>query len=120
MNIFNWQPHNELESDVTTYLEGRDYYVNQLTYHAALPPEMAERLRHLYTPTALYIRGRAHGRNTALCWPSDKKKGRAVESPPLSDCLSGMVVYSSLLFTLASCSSRLIISGHSIASTSSL
>lgn len=44
---------------ITTYLEELNFLVDEATYHEVMKEETRERLRVLYTPTSLYIRGRA-------------------------------------------------------------
>ncbi len=52
--------HADLESDVCTFLAELGYDVpSAVTYHAAWPRETTERLAGRWSPTALYLRGRA-------------------------------------------------------------
>lgn len=55
----DWKPHGDLEKRVGEELERLGYYNVALTYHSALPKEVADLLSRRYSPTALYIRGRA-------------------------------------------------------------
>lgn len=53
------QYHDEFEQTIREFLTARDFLTDQSTYHAALRPETAAELSRRYSPTALYIRGRA-------------------------------------------------------------
>jgi len=52
-------PHKTLESDVKSYLESRNYLIYEATYHAIASVETRNILSRRFTPTALYLRGRA-------------------------------------------------------------
>ena len=58
-------PHRELEKDVKGYLESRDYLIHEATYHAIGTSEVRDILQTRFTPTALYLRGRAD--RVAIC-----------------------------------------------------
>jgi hypothetical protein len=53
------QPHKNLEIEVGEFLESRGFYLSSSTYHDVMPDEISERLSRIYTPTSLYVRGRA-------------------------------------------------------------
>ena len=53
------KPHQELELDVTRYLEENGYLVDSAPYHEKMLKPIVHRLENIYTPTALYLRGRA-------------------------------------------------------------
>ena len=52
-------PHKKLEDDIKNYLKSRDYLIHEATYHAVGDDEVREILQTRFTPTALYLRGRA-------------------------------------------------------------
>jgi len=51
--------HIQLENDVRKYLSGLGFLTDEATYHSVMNPKVKDRLSHIYTPTSLYIRGRA-------------------------------------------------------------
>lgn len=51
--------HANLEKDVTTCFETYGFLVSQATYHSVMPNSIVKILQNLWTPTALYLRGRA-------------------------------------------------------------
>ena len=51
--------HPGFESEVIQYLERHGFLTASATYHMVMPPEVVEILKRRYSPTALYIRGRA-------------------------------------------------------------
>ena len=53
------KPHSDLEEDVRQYLAARGFWTTELTYHECLPGEWVRKLQDRWSPTALYIRGRA-------------------------------------------------------------
>jgi hypothetical protein len=53
------EPHKQLETDVAEFLESLDFAVEEMTYHDKMSDLVRERLSHIYTPTSLYLRGRA-------------------------------------------------------------
>ncbi len=52
-------PHKNLETDVKDFLESRNYLIYEATYHAIATTEIRDILRTRFTPTSLYLRGRA-------------------------------------------------------------
>ena len=55
----DYQPHSDLETDVTEFLEGLGFAVHQSTYHSIMPKELVRIIQNRFTPTCLYVRGRA-------------------------------------------------------------
>ncbi len=51
--------HSRLELDVSNFLESNGFYVTSATYHDVFDSHIAKRLAEIYTPTGLYVRGRA-------------------------------------------------------------
>lgn len=51
--------HKTLETDIAEYLDRKGFWVGAATYHEVLPDNIKRRLSAIYTPTALYLRGRA-------------------------------------------------------------
>jgi len=51
--------HKKLEEDVQDFLQERKFIVTEATYHTVLPTIARVRLQEVYSPTALYVRGRA-------------------------------------------------------------
>lgn len=52
--------HDDFETIVVAgYLKNRGYLLGEATYHAVLPPAVAETLKQRYSPTSLYLRTRA-------------------------------------------------------------
>jgi len=48
-----------LEADVTQYLKSKGYAVDSAPYHNKMDKSVVNILQNIYTPTALYLRGRA-------------------------------------------------------------
>lgn len=55
----DYRPHAQLEKDVTSYLESSGFIVDSAPYHEKMKPQIIKTLQNIYTPTALYLRGRA-------------------------------------------------------------
>ncbi len=51
--------HKDLEVEVGDYLLSKGFRTDEATYHAKMEPETVKMLGKRYSPTALYIRGRA-------------------------------------------------------------
>lgn len=85
--------HARLVQDVSDYLEGMDYLLGEGTYHEAMPAAMRQRLSRLFTPTSLYVRGRADRtaahKSADICflWEAKTNPGRhenvVIEALPL-------------------------------------
>lgn len=55
----DYQPHKALESDVKEFLHANGFFTDEVTYHSRLPRNMVDLLSKRWSPTALYLRGRA-------------------------------------------------------------
>lgn len=55
----NTTGHKSLEDLVNDYLKLHGYITASATYHDVMPVEVRNRLMRIFTPTSLYIRGRA-------------------------------------------------------------
>lgn len=55
----DYEPHANLETDVTQYLESNGYIVDSAPYHDKMDKSIIKVLQNIYTPTGLYLRGRA-------------------------------------------------------------
>jgi hypothetical protein len=53
------EKHDVLEGHVADELQSLGYLVTRATYHEVMNEEVANRLKGIYDPTALYVRGRA-------------------------------------------------------------
>lgn len=51
--------HARLIIKVSEYLEEKNYLVDDAAYHDTMPELISKRLSQIYTPTSMYIRGRA-------------------------------------------------------------
>jgi hypothetical protein len=59
MMHLNKKFHDPFEAAVAEGLRSRGYCVQGATYHEVFPDEVVRRLQGIFTPTALYVRGRA-------------------------------------------------------------
>lgn len=55
----DYKPHKKLESDVRDFLKSHNFLFYEATYHAVADKEVKDLLATRFTPTALYLRGRA-------------------------------------------------------------
>lgn len=55
----DFAPHLDLEQSVTDYLQSLGFLCSSLTYHDSLPETIVCLLKSRYSPTSLYLRGRA-------------------------------------------------------------
>jgi len=53
------QAHKKLEQDAKDFLSELGFLTDEATYHTVMNPEVKDRLSRIYTPTSLYLRGRA-------------------------------------------------------------
>ena len=51
--------HEKLEQDVRDFLSELGFMTDESTYHTVMDPKVVDRLSRIYTPTSLYLRGRA-------------------------------------------------------------
>jgi hypothetical protein len=87
--------HSGLEYDVKAHLDSLGYYTAEATYHSVMPRQITNRLAGIFTPTSLYIRGRADRiavhkyKNIVFEWEAkthdenNKYKDITIELPPL-------------------------------------
>jgi hypothetical protein len=55
----DFKPHSELERAAIEYISGCGYFIISLCYHEVMPREIKERIRFLFSLSALYVRSRA-------------------------------------------------------------
>lgn len=55
----DYKPHKKLESGVRDFLKSHNFLIYEATYHAVADKEIKDLLSTRFTPTALYLRGRA-------------------------------------------------------------
>jgi len=53
------QAHEKLEQDAKDFLSELGFLTDEATYHTVMNLEVKDRLSRIYTPTSLYLRGRA-------------------------------------------------------------
>jgi len=83
-----------LEETVKEFLTAHRFLTDEATYHSVMQPEISLRLSRIYTPTALYVRGRAdriavHKEQDivfeweAKTWYESRKHNMALEALPI-------------------------------------